>query len=86
MQGWKDVLKVEYNDPHKYALKWRGLPFPRRLTRSAIYGSHIVYSHKWPAVLVSKAKRKPHNFEANLCGPLYSTFTSFQQMHFITNS
>ena len=24
---WKDVLKVEYNDQHKYALKLRGFPF-----------------------------------------------------------
>ncbi len=25
--GWKDVLKVEYNDPHKYASKLCGFPF-----------------------------------------------------------
>ena len=24
--GWKDVLKVEYNDPHKFASKSRGFP------------------------------------------------------------
>jgi hypothetical protein len=24
--GWKDVLKVEYNDPHKMASKLRGFP------------------------------------------------------------
>ena len=35
-----------------------------RLMRSAIY------SHKWPTVLVLKAKGKPRNFEANLCGSL----------------
>ena len=60
---------------------------PCRLTRLAIYGSQIFYSHKWPTVLVRKAKGKPHNFEANSCGSLYSTFkTSFQPyMHFITN-
>ena len=51
---------------------------PRRLTRSAIYGSQIFDSHKWPTVLVRKVKGKPRNFEANLCGSLYSTFkTSF---------
>ena len=58
---------------------------PRRLTRSAIYGSQIFDSHKWPTVLVRTGKGKPRNFEANLCGSLYSTFkTSFQPyMHFI---
>ena len=25
--GWKDVLKVEYNDPDKFASKLRGFPF-----------------------------------------------------------
>ena len=51
---------------------------PRRQTRSAIYGSQIFDSHKWPTVLVRKVKGKPRNFEANLCGSLYSTFkTSF---------
>ena len=25
--GWKDVLKVEYNDPHKFASKLRGFPY-----------------------------------------------------------
>ena len=24
--GWKDVLKVEYNDPHEFALKLRVFP------------------------------------------------------------
>ena len=46
---------------------------PRRLTRSAIYGSHIFDSHKWPTMLVRKVKGKPCNFEANYCGSLYST-------------
>ena len=51
---------------------------PRRLTRSAIYGGQIFYSHKWPTVLVRRVKGKPRNFAANLCGSLYSTFkTSF---------
>ena len=32
----------------------------------------------WPTVLVRKVKGKPRNFQANLCGSLYSTFkTSF---------
>ena len=56
---------------------------PRRLPRSAIYGSQILDSHKWTTVLVRKVKGKPRNFEANLCGPLYSTFkTSFQPYAF----
>ena len=36
----------------------------------------------WPTVLVRKVKGKTHNFEANLCGSLYSTFPT---MHVITN-
>ena len=51
---------------------------PRRQTRLAIYGSQIFDSHKWPTVLVRKVRGKPRNFEANVCGSLYSTFkTSF---------
>ena len=39
----------------------------------------IFDSHKWPTVLVRKVKGKPRNFEANLCGSLYSSFkTSFK--------
>ena len=41
-----------------------------KLTRSAIYGSQKFDSHKWPTVV----KGKPCNFEAHLCGSLYSTF------------
>ena len=33
----KDVLKVEYNDPHKFAMKLRGFSF-------------TFDSHKWPTV------------------------------------
>ena len=56
---------------------------PRRLTRSTIYGSQILDSDKWPTVLVRTVKGKPRNFEANLCGSLYSTFrTSFQPYAF----
>ena len=34
--------------------------------------------NKWPTVLVRKVKGKPHNYEAIMCGSLYSTFeTSF---------
>ena len=44
------------------------------------------FMDKWPTVLVCKVKGKPSNFEANLCGSLYSTFKiSFEPMHFITN-
>ena len=65
MVGWKDVLKVEYNDPHKNALKFHGLWV-------------IFYSTKWPTVLVHKIKGKTCNFEAYLCRSLYSTVkTSF---------
>ena len=56
---------------------------PRRLARSAIYGSQIFDSQKWPNMLVRKVKGKPRNFEANVCGLLYSTFkTSFQSYAF----
>ena len=44
------------------------------ITRSAIYGSQKFDSHKWPTVLVRRVKGKPCNFEACLCGSLYSTF------------
>ena len=47
----------------------------RELSRSAIYGSQIFDSHKWPTVLVDEVKGKPCIFEACLCGSLYSTFT-----------
>ena len=47
-----------------------------KLTRSAIYGSQKFDSHKWPTVLVDEVKGKPCNFEACLCGSLYSTFTT----------
>ena len=48
----------------------------RELTRSAIYGSQLFYSHKWPTVFVDEVKRKPRNFDAYLCRSLYSTFTT----------
>ena len=39
--------------------------------------------HLWPTVLVDKVKGKPRNFEAYLCGSLYSAFkTSFQPYAF----
>ena len=37
--GYKDVLKVEYNDPHKFASKLHVFSFICKLTRPAIYGS-----------------------------------------------
>ena len=60
---------------HLYGWKAEFL-LPRLLTRWIIYGSQIFDSHKWPTVLVRKVKGKPRNFEANLCGLLYSTFTT----------
>ena len=51
---------------------------PRELTRHAILLSQVFDFIKWLTVLVCKVKGKPHNFEAYLCGSLYSTFkTSF---------
>ena len=47
------------------------------LTQSAIYGSQKVDSHKWPTVFVDDVKGQPCNFEACLCGSLYSTFTTY---------
>ena len=56
---------------------------PRRLIPSAIYGCQIFDSLKWPTMLVRPVKGQPRNFEANLCGSLYSTFkTSFQPYAF----
>ena len=56
---------------------------PRRLLRSAIYGSQVFDSHKWLTVLVRTVKGKLRNFEANLCGSLYPTFkTSFEPYAF----
>ena len=51
-------------------------PLLCELTRSAIYGSQKFDSHKWPSMLVDEVKGKPCNFEACLCGSLYSTFTT----------
>ena len=60
--------------------KWAVFLLPRRQTRSAIYGSQMFDSHKWPTVLVRKVKGKPRNFEANWCRSLYSTFTQQSQI------
>ena len=49
----------------------------RELTRSAIYGSQIFDSHKWPTVFVDEVKRKPRNFKAYLCRSLYYFYTIF---------
>ena len=69
----KRVLKVEYNDPHKLASKLRGYTFALRK----------FYSHKWTGRVSRKVKGKPRNFEAYLCGSLYSTSkTSFQPYAF----
>ena len=70
-------LKVEYNDPHKFASKLHGFSFTLLTTRSAIMGVKNL-TPIWPTVLVDEVKGKPCNFEACLCGSLYSTFiTSF---------
>ena len=74
--GWKDVVKVEYHDPHKFAWKLRGFPFTVRTNTFGHYGSQKFDSHKWPTVLVDDVNGKPCNFEACLCGSLYSTFTT----------
>ena len=58
----------------------------RELTRSAIYVSQNFDSHKWLTVVVDEVKGKPCNFEACLCGSLYSTLQHlFTHVHFITN-
>ena len=58
-----DVLKVEYNDPHKFASQLRVFPFTLRTNTSAINGSQKYDSHKWPTALVDELKGKPQNFE-----------------------
>ena len=54
--GLTDILKVEYNDPHKHHSKLRGFPFTSSINT-------FRDSHKLPTVLVRKVKRKPRNFE-----------------------
>ena len=44
---------------------------------------HTIMPRNWPTLLVRKIKGKPRNFEAYLCGSIYSTFkTSFSQNAF----
>ena len=45
-----------------------------KLTRSAILSSQNFCSTKWRAVFVHDVQQKPCDFEAYLCGSLYSTF------------
>ena len=52
------------------ASKFSGFSF----TLSTNTVGHLWESNFWPNVLVRKAKGKPHNFEANVCGSLYPTF------------
>ena len=59
---------------------WVVFLLPRRQTRSAIYGCQVFDFHKWPTVLVRTDKGKPCNFEANLCGRLYSTLKHLSKM------
>ena len=70
----KRFLKVEYNDPHIHASKLGGFPFTSS-TNTVGHFLGVKVFDKWPTVLVFKVKRKPRNFEANLCRSLYSTFT-----------
>ena len=58
MHGWKDVLKVEYNDPHTFATKLGGFPFTLRTNKVKNFDSR-----KWPTVLVGEVKGKPCNFQ-----------------------
>ena len=48
----KNVLKVEYNDLHKYASKLRGFPFTLRTKTVGILWSHKCDFTNWHAVLV----------------------------------
>ena len=59
---------------------------PRRLTRSAIYGSKMFDSHKWPTVLVRTVKGKPRNLRQTCvdhCIVLLKHLSN--HMHLITN-
>ena len=50
----KDVLKVEYNDPHKYHSNWHGFPFTSQT---------ITVGHLWMADRVSgRGKKKTTQF------------------------
>ena len=48
--GRKDVLKVEYNDPHKFASKLRCFPFTVRTNTVGLLWESKFDSHKWPTV------------------------------------
>ena len=61
-------------------IKW-----PTVLIDSHKWPTVLVDSHKWPSVLVDEVKGKPRNFEACLCGSLYSTFTTYFQPHAFYN-
>ena len=76
MHGWKYVLQVEYNDPHKLPLNYMVFILLCKLTRSTVNGSQKFDSHKWPTILVDEVKGKPCSFEACLCGSFCSTFTT----------
>ena len=85
MHGWKDVLRVDYNDPHNNAMKLHGDPKRCELTRHAILWSQICDTTKWPTVLIRKTKGKQCNFKALLCGSLYLTFTTQDNPFIHTN-
>ena len=46
--GWKDVLKVENNDPHKFASKLLGFLFALRTNAAGHFWESKIDSHKWP--------------------------------------
>ena len=75
--GWKDVLKVEYNDPrNNYASKLHSSPYTNTARR-------FVDSTKRPNIMVLKIKGKPRNFEA-FCGCILLK-NLLTNMHFIPN-
>ena len=57
----------------KYALKLRGFPFTSS-TKHVQPFMGVKLTPTWPTVLFRNVKGKTCNFEANLCGSLYSTF------------
>ena len=71
MHAQKDVVKVEYNNPHKYDLKLNGFLIGLELTRDANLWSQVFDSIKWPTVLVRKVKEKNHAVSMNVCVDCY---------------
>ena len=75
----ENYFKIPYNDPHTKISITRSCTvflLRRELTRSAILWSQNCDSTKWTTVFLCDVKGKPGNFEACLCGSLYSIFTT----------